>query len=209
MLQGPEVSVVATDRLRTSPTFTHRTHAHKTMSVPSVEEFLPVGLVVTAYGLMAIFDTVGAAKGREVTGTEAPRMDGPEFFLRTQRAQMNNVEQGHYFLPALLTHAVCAGPRSAAVAGAAWVALRCGYSFSYRSGLLKPKQLGVFTVPCYLLLAYLGYGPAYAGLRTWGKLSHGAAIGTLVGFHAALFTAIHFYTGHLEAVARREGVDKK
>ena len=102
----------------------------------------------------------------------APKLDGPPFFQRTQRAQMNNVEQGHFFLPALCAHAVFVGPKSAAVAGGAWVALRTAYAMSYRGGYLKPNQLGVFTLPCYSLLSYLSYGPVYAALRRWGGLPH-------------------------------------
>lgn len=168
---------------------------------------MPIALLTCGWAWMCMFDTMAAGNMRSITDTPSPRMDGPDCFMRAQRAQMNTVEQAIAFLPSLWAHALLCDAKSAAIAGSLYMGARITYSMAYRAnnkGLVK-----FCTLPGYLTIAYLAYGPVHELLlrRRWG-MSKWAGIGTLVGFHVGMSAlAIGYCSGPLRTVARLEGAD--
>ncbi len=110
--------------------------------------------VFVIYYACADVGGVGTGKNKfkgEVYETNPTEL--PKETIYAMRAQLNQAEQFPFFFASSLLFSVVVSARLAGALSVAWVALRIAYSTAYRARANdKDKRLGVFTVPCYILM---------------------------------------------------------
>jgi uncharacterized MAPEG superfamily protein len=88
--------------------------------------------VVTLLTLLLMFATAWAvAHARGRYGIKAPAVSGDPAFERALRVQMNTLENGVMFIPALWLAAQYVDPLWAGIAGLVWLAGRIWYAVAY------------------------------------------------------------------------------
>ncbi|PKQ09589.1 MAG: MAPEG domain-containing protein [Alphaproteobacteria bacterium HGW-Alphaproteobacteria-12] len=117
------------------------------------------GLVTLAALLVYFWMAYKVGKARGMHGISAPRMDGPDDFLRVLRVQGNTAEGLLIFLPALWLFALTIGDPWAALVGLVYPIGRVIYAQGYYRAALQ-RSTG-FTIGL-LSLAVLWIGAAIA-----------------------------------------------
>ncbi|WP_020655231.1 MAPEG family protein [Massilia niastensis] len=93
-------------------------------------------MILSAWATLAVLGVyfwtwANAARARARYDVPAPSMDGPEGFLRSQRVQMNTLEQLPLVLVPLWLCALYLGDPWAAAGGMLWCASRVLYALGY------------------------------------------------------------------------------
>ncbi len=95
------------------------------------------GLVSALAVLVLIWIGLSTAGARKKFEVPAPRMDGPDGFMRALRVEANSIEQAVTYFPMLWLFAMVAGDKYAAAVGVFWPIGRILYSRGYREAANK------------------------------------------------------------------------
>jgi uncharacterized MAPEG superfamily protein len=139
-----------------------------------VAEICPSIIVVCAFlTSYSLWDVMGAGMAKAEVGL--PDLDYkdspsklPESAYLAERAQMNQLEQMPSFLFGIMCFSILVNGMAGAVLGLVWVILRRLYASRYRNSVgkkFKDKDLGTFTVPCYIILDTMFMGSAIHACR--------------------------------------------
>lgn len=128
----------------------------------------PLTGLVTIFVLCVYFwMAFQVGKARQRFGVPAPRMDGPEDFLRVLRVQGNTTEGLVLFLPALWLFALTIGDGWAALVGVFYPVGRIVYALGYYKEALKRSRgftIGLLSTVILLIGALIGLLTIIAGI---------------------------------------------
>ena len=128
----------------------------------------PLTGLVTIFVLLVYFWlALQVGKARQRFEVPAPRMDGPEEFLRVLRVQGNTTEGLALFLPALWLFALTIGDQWAALVGVFYPLGRIVYARGYYSEALKRSTgftIGILSTVILLIGALIGLVMTLAGI---------------------------------------------
>ena len=120
----------------------------------------PLTGMITIFALLVyLVVTFNVGRARVRFDVPAPRIDGPEEFMRYFRVQMNTLEQLALFLPLLWLAAVSVNDGLAAALGLFWPVARIVYARKYYR---NPKKrgpaflIGMISATTLLLVALYG-----------------------------------------------------
>ncbi|MGX1198930.1 MAPEG family protein [Parvibaculum sp. MBR-TMA-1.3b-4.2] len=128
----------------------------------------PLTGLVTIFVLLVYFwMALQVGKARQRFEVPAPRMDGPEEFLRVLRVQGNTTEGLAFFLPALWLFALTIGDQWAALVGVFYPLGRIVYARGYYREALKRSTgftIGILSTVLLLIGALIGLVMTLAGI---------------------------------------------
>ena len=128
----------------------------------------PLTGLVTVFVLFVYFwMALQVGKARQRFEIPAPRMDGPEDFLRVLRVQGNTTEGLALFLPSLWLFALTIGDQWAALVGVFYPLGRIVYARGYYREALKRSTgftIGILSTVILLIGALIGLVMTLAGI---------------------------------------------
>lgn len=114
-----------------------------------------VAMVIVLLVLQYVWFAFKVGQVRVKTDTPAPRMDGPEAFLRANRVHQNTGEMLIALIPAMLVFAHYAHATAAAIGGVIFLLSRFWYDSAYRT---NPGKRGAAFITGFAVFVILAVG---------------------------------------------------